>query len=87
MDPLYEWSTANQMGLPLLQHALPLCPPSSPRSHRARVRFVVFFFLFLLPLPRKRLRIRCAARLSNQEILVTLPLPQLRKLDGHAHFR
>jgi len=60
---------------------------SSFPAHRARVRFVVFFFLFLLLLPRKRLRIRCAARLSNQEILVTLPLPQLGKLDGHARFR
>lgn len=63
MDPLYEWSAANQMGLPLLQRALPL---SFSTLH-----------VFLLPLRhllllRERLRIRCAVRLSNQEILVTL---------------
>jgi len=63
MDPLYEWSTANQMGLPLLQRALPLS-------------FSRFLHVFHPSLRRlllhERLRIRCAARFSNQEILVTL---------------
>lgn len=67
MDPLYEWSTANQMGLPLLQRtSLFLSFPT--------------LRVFLLPLRRllllrERLRIRCAVRLSNQEILVTLEAP------------
>jgi len=64
MDPLYEWSTANQMGLPLLQRALPL-PFSTLHVFLLPLRH-------LLLLLRERLRIRCAVRLSNQEILVTL---------------
>lgn len=62
MDPLYEWSTANQMGLPLLQ----LLSFSRFRLFMFFFFPFVFFFFFFVN------TFTSDVPLSNQEILVTL---------------